>query len=859
MNMNKKVFSSRNLLLAASILLVCTVLPLTAQARADGSIINITSLPYVINQPGTYVLTSNLTVTDSDGIILNVSDTGGVIIDGRGHTIRLNGGSGVGINMSNNLGVVLRNITIEGFTTGIYVNTEQVGYSGTTTNNNVVLIENTVITGCQTGLLIENENPPVWVVNTRIEVPHNGVGIKTYSIYDGGVNIEDTIVTGGSVGVEALQSYYVGLVNTTVTGSRIGVLFEGVEYCGAFGSKIIGNTEYGMLINGSSDTIMLAFMEIAGSQTGIMLDRCEDTPVYSSYIHNNTIGVLKQIYSGWTNFELYNNTIVNNDKGAMINGSGSNRITWHVDIEGNLIARNTLGLWINADGGHIIGDINWNHFINTHNINASEQTLYTSGTSSLDVEHNYWSDYTGNDNYTINSMLSDQHPLTSTLPEITIDSINPRAIEGDNVLSVEITLTNHGGIDANSVPIVIGYSLPPVFREVEYQWVNPPAQGASSASDGDYYDDEGNYVLSDEDDELFGYKLPFELDFYGISVSNMSLSTNGYVELTNSNIANHGDQQYVLGDEYNTHQYLYNYYYQEELFSWYDRLPSLWNEVVLYGYDGDLYVLDQPSYMAVYNLGGHTVLVDYYGSTCGDADLSRPVQYQLLISDNGTIRVNIGSINYTDLYGDGFTGISMVNPLQMEIIASYQSPQNRSYQIDDVRFHALATRSINVPAGSTVTVTINTSLPSLESDYLVSVKLGEDFATATGAPRMLGFIKPVIVHAPQNQPSQGGQESAYVPLTPQQRDAIKLVKSVVRENIGRITNAQELEMHKPEIENAMQKLVETGLIKTSPPHVSQIAKEKLRRILEALYGPCLETYPFPEGRVYLLYWLYLEE
>lgn len=86
--------------------------------------------PYTITEPGSYVLTSNLTVDggDADGILIQTDD--GVTLDLNGFVIEGSGSSGVGVSsekqepdtqISHFRNIELRNGTVRGFGIGVWV------------------------------------------------------------------------------------------------------------------------------------------------------------------------------------------------------------------------------------------------------------------------------------------------------------------------------------------------------------------------------------------------------------------------------------------------------------------------------------------------------------------------------------------------------------------------------------------------------------------------------------------------------------------------------------------------------------------------------------------------------------------
>ncbi len=86
-------------------------------------------------------------------------------------------------------------------------------------------------------------------------------------------------------------------------------------------------------------------------------------------------------------------------------------------------------------------------------------------------------------------------------------------------------------------------------------------------------------------------------------------------------------------------------------------------------------------------------------------------------------------------------------------------------------------------------------------------------------------------------------------LTPEQKEAIKEAKKVVEE----IDEKGEVDLGR--VEEAFEKLVENNLISKPTFTFTPETAQKLFERLQEIYGPNLEKYPTPEGRIWLLYML----
>jgi hypothetical protein len=95
---------------------------------ASAANIQITSLPYTISAPGTYVLTRDLSYSALQGVAINILTTlaGPVVLDFKGHTITGAGSTSFGIEIGgvseyaeNAYPITIRNGALQGFAIGI--------------------------------------------------------------------------------------------------------------------------------------------------------------------------------------------------------------------------------------------------------------------------------------------------------------------------------------------------------------------------------------------------------------------------------------------------------------------------------------------------------------------------------------------------------------------------------------------------------------------------------------------------------------------------------------------------------------------------------------------------------------------
>ena len=206
------------------------------------------------------------------------------------------------------------------------------------------------------------------------------------------------------------------------------------------------------------------------------------------------------------------------------------------------------------------------------------------------------------------------------------------AVSGDEVI-INATLENFGGA---SGPFNVTFKVftpmsPSPVVEVPFQWINTTGylDDAVIAGYGDYIEN-GSAVLS-EDDGYFIYRLPFTLNFFGRDITNISVSTNGYIELLGR------WEEPDLGSTYGVHM--------DEDYSMSDIIFALDDD--LETEDGYLLVVGFPD----------KVVVEWFGSTYEDWDsYSNPLNFQVVIFANGTIRWSYRLLEYSSYSYDLFTG-----------------------------------------------------------------------------------------------------------------------------------------------------------------------------------------------------------
>jgi hypothetical protein len=162
------------------------IMMFTLSARAAS--IPISTLPFTITAPGTYVLTGNLTSSSlGNAISVGMGIQGPIIVDLKGFTITGPGESSIGVSIGLN-----------------------VPGSATETNPFPITVRNGTISNFGFGVLAEHKNPPSditvqkIVFNTSANSTNNGAGVFFYLVHSS--TISSCTFNGGAYGIQDSSS-----------------------------------------------------------------------------------------------------------------------------------------------------------------------------------------------------------------------------------------------------------------------------------------------------------------------------------------------------------------------------------------------------------------------------------------------------------------------------------------------------------------------------------------------------------------------------------------------------------------------------------------------------------------------------
>jgi hypothetical protein len=231
--------------------------------------------------------------------------------------------------------------------------------------------------------------------------------------------------------------------------------------------------------------------------------------------------------------------------------------------------------------------------------------------------------------------------------------------------------------------------------EISFQWITVDSNGASTVIDDQYVNDFQDYILQGSDD-YFIYKLPFIFPFRGRNIVNISVNTNGLIELLETQEL----CRFWCG--------IWSTHYHGEYASRMDAIFA----------SNDDLVTDGPNeYVGVFNQGDK-VVVEWKGKTYQDAESGegQQINFQVILYSDGTVTWNFKEMNwesFDNTDGDMFTGAySKEGDLEFE--ADYEIKRQTSFTFD---FSAAptTTSTTTIPSTSTTTTPTPTSTTATTS------------------------------------------------------------------------------------------------------------------------------------------------
>lgn len=310
----------------------------TIYIRADGSIdpstANITTLDNV-----TYTFTGSI----YDVIVVEKSN---IIIDGGGHVLQ-GSGSGKGLKVCKISNVTIKNLSIEGFSYGVYFNSTS--FSSIFGNN------------------ISSNNYGVWLefsfnnIISRNNITNNEWrGVRLYQCFDN-ILSENNISNNTYQGVQLYLSSNTTLLENVMNGNRYNVDVWGSELSHYMHSidvsnlvdgkpvyyilnqknllidSSIGEIGYFALVNCTGITVR--DLTFTNSGQGLLLAYTNNSKIIDNVMIGNDFGIWLE--SSFNN-TLFGNDVLGNDYGVWLDFSPDNTVS------GNVIIDNQCGVWVRS-------------------------------------------------------------------------------------------------------------------------------------------------------------------------------------------------------------------------------------------------------------------------------------------------------------------------------------------------------------------------------------------------------------------------------------------------------------------------------------------------------------------------------
>ena len=203
-----------------------------------------------------------------------------------------------------------------------------------------------------------------------------------------------------------------GLVyNNTVVSTRHGIFLDtGCQSINVTNNKIWDSSQSGIRVNGSTDVRIYHNEVYLNTYNGIWANSSSYLDIWNNTVHDDELGVWLRNTS---NSQVIDNTLYGNDNAIWVsNSSSSNTIVFNSIFDPENINQNTCGIHLS----HLAED---NNFLNNTIANSTEHGFYIEASSgnntikwntlirnniggtsqaydaySVDVQYNYWSDWT---------------------------------------------------------------------------------------------------------------------------------------------------------------------------------------------------------------------------------------------------------------------------------------------------------------------------------------------------------------------------------------------------------------------------------------------------------------------------------
>jgi hypothetical protein len=272
--------------------------------------------------------------------------------------------------------------------------------------------------------------------------------------------------------------------------------------------------------------------------------------------------------------------------------------------------------------------------------------------------------------------------------------------------------------------------------EVSFQWKTVDLSTNQSVNNGDIINDFGNYTLQ-ANNGYFIYELPYKFNFLEREIVNISINTNGLIELLET-----GENCMVWNEckGWSTHYYEYYIGNFDAIFASNDNLR-----------------MDGPSeYLGVFNLGDK-VVVEWKGVTWDDNqqfDPPPPIHFQVILYKDGTVKWNFNVMEWRKKYDHMFTG-AYAKEEDIEFVAGYAIKRQTSFNYNfwnDTTPPSVTQNNMDGDYTNNLTPTFNATCTDIFSPlqkatlYINNTAYGDNSSSITsGDPFTITAISPLAV------------------------------------------------------------------------------------------------------------------
>jgi len=433
----------------------------TVYIRADGSI-DPPDAPIITYDNVTYTLTDNIT-SDGDGIIV---EKGYVVIEGASYTVQ-GVGDGTGMHISAYLGasnVTVRNVTVQGFGTGIFVGSASCKLTNDFITDNqygvfvasikaVFIEQNEISNNSKSGVRVAGQSN--LLVRDNI-IRENNVGISTNdaSVHSGMVILHNMFLSNRRGGIwvfssdDSYSNAYGYIYNITVSNNTFSFNGGGALSLYSDGSSWWVYDGYGYIFDVTISNNLFSFNEYAALLSSFGKGGYDDQGIYPSsgngyaYIYNITFRkntVLSNVKYGITLSSYGYSPYVGGNSGV------SYSYIYNVSILNNTVSSNGgHGIELYSSGRHhtspLIWDFGEGHIYNT--VISFNNVSFNNGNGIY--LHRYGTEgYIGNVTLSFNNILSNNGNGTYMYSYATKLFVTKSKIYNINILN-DVYFSNKG-------------------------------------------------------------------------------------------------------------------------------------------------------------------------------------------------------------------------------------------------------------------------------------------------------------------------------------------------------------------------------------------------------------------------------